>query len=215
MLSCTIADTKNRVLEIVVVHLYYCPFLRSSVDKHSMPSNSFGITVTPGFYYFCNYKYSEWHLLTKSGFSSSDSFELQLLMTSASGGQLLMRVLLMRLFLMIFITSFLQMHSSSDAFLQHKLPFCKFHCSSFILLEPTLALETLKFLSMVLQTWTNISISNWHFLIPCYHQNSKWHCQTHFVPTNSPFLMMTNTCILKSSIVVNLINKLTNRVWGL
>jgi len=30
-----------------------------------------------------------------------------------------------------------------------------------------------KFLSMVLHTWTNISISNWQFLIPCYHQNSK------------------------------------------
>ena len=28
---------------------------------------------------------------------------------------------------------------------------------------------------MVLQTWTNISISNWQFLIPCYHQNSKGH----------------------------------------
>jgi len=26
---------------------------------------------------------------------------------------------------------------------------------------------------MVLHTWTNISISNWQFLIPCYHQNSK------------------------------------------
>jgi len=26
---------------------------------------------------------------------------------------------------------------------------------------------------MVLHTWTNISISNWQFLIPCYHQNSN------------------------------------------
>jgi len=26
---------------------------------------------------------------------------------------------------------------------------------------------------MVLHTWTNISISNWQFLIPCYHQNSQ------------------------------------------
>jgi len=26
---------------------------------------------------------------------------------------------------------------------------------------------------MVMYTWTNISISNWQFLIPCYHQNSK------------------------------------------
>ena len=41
---------------------------------------------------------------------------------------------------------------------------------SFVLLEPN---DDLKFLSMVLYTWTNISISNWQFLIPCYHQNSK------------------------------------------
>jgi len=26
---------------------------------------------------------------------------------------------------------------------------------------------------MVLHTWTNISISNWQFLIPCYDQNLK------------------------------------------
>jgi hypothetical protein len=26
---------------------------------------------------------------------------------------------------------------------------------------------------MVLYTWTNISLSNWQFLIPCYHQNSQ------------------------------------------
>ena len=26
---------------------------------------------------------------------------------------------------------------------------------------------------MVLHTWTNISISSWKFLIPCYHQNFK------------------------------------------
>ena len=28
------------------------------------------------------------------------------------------------------------------------------------------------------------SISNWQFLIPCYHQNSeRWFCETPFVPT--------------------------------
>jgi len=26
---------------------------------------------------------------------------------------------------------------------------------------------------MVQYTWTNISISNWQFLIPCYHENSQ------------------------------------------
>jgi len=38
-------------------------------------------------------------------------------------------------------------------------------------------------LSMVLYIWTSISISNWQFLIPCYHQNSKETVLTHFVPT--------------------------------
>jgi len=38
----------------VVVQLYYCPFLRSSVDRYTMPSNSSEIAVAPGFYSFCN-----------------------------------------------------------------------------------------------------------------------------------------------------------------
>ena len=52
MLSCTIANTKNIVVEIVVVQLYYCPFLRSLVDKHPVPSNSSEIFVALGFYSF-------------------------------------------------------------------------------------------------------------------------------------------------------------------
>ena len=39
--------------------------------------------------------------------------------------------------------------------------------------EPMLEFKDTKFSSMVLHTWTNINISNWQFLIPCYHQNSK------------------------------------------
>ena len=89
-------------------------------------------------------------------------------MTSASDVQLLMRVILMTSASepLVFRTSFLQ-----NAFLQHKLPFCRFHCSH--LFFSTYAFKDTKFLSMVLYTWTNISISNWQFLIPCYHQNSK------------------------------------------
>jgi len=49
---------------------------------------------------------------------------------------------------------------SSDAFLQHKLPFCRFHYSSFVIPKLMFDLETLKFLSIVLHTRTNISISN-------------------------------------------------------
>jgi len=53
-----------------------------------------------------------------------------------------------------------------------KLPSCWFYCSNLFFSSCALT-GTLKFLSMVLHTWTNINISNWQFLIPCYHQNSK------------------------------------------
>jgi len=39
---------------VVVVQLYYVLFLRSSVDKHPMPSNYSEIAVAPGFHSFCN-----------------------------------------------------------------------------------------------------------------------------------------------------------------
>jgi len=55
---------------------------------------------------------------------------------------------------------------SSDAF---KLHFCLF-LWSLLFFQNLLMIS--KFLSMVLYTWTNISISNWQFLIPCYRQNS-------------------------------------------
>jgi len=51
-----------------------------------------------------------------------------------------------------------------------KLPFLLIPLLSFVLPEPN---DDLKFLSMVMYTWTNISISYWQFLIPCYHQNSQ------------------------------------------
>ena len=62
---------------------------------------------------------------------------------------------------------------SSYAFLQHKLLFCRFHCSLFFLPKPMHDFKDTRILSMVMHAWTNINISNWHFLIPCYHQNSK------------------------------------------
>jgi len=76
------------------------------------------------------------------------------------------------------MTSSLQEHfvfrstltSGAVLFRRFKLPFCWFLCSFFVLLKPN---DDLKFLSMILYIWTNISISNWHFLIPCYHQNSQ------------------------------------------
>jgi len=40
---------------VVVVQLYYCPFLpHSSMVNHPMPSSSFEIAVALGFYFFCN-----------------------------------------------------------------------------------------------------------------------------------------------------------------
>jgi len=115
-------QTQNRVVKIVVVQLYYCPFLRSLMDKHLMPSNSSELVVAPGFYSFCNDAQSEWQHLTNFNFQSSD--DLQLLMTLASGRQLQIRVLLMTS-----ASDDLQSLFSSDVFLQHKLPFCRFNCS--------------------------------------------------------------------------------------
>jgi len=57
-------------------------------------------------------------------------------------------------------------------FICFKLPSCWFHCSHLFFQNLSFKRDT-KFFSMVLHTWTNISISNWQFLIPCYHQNSK------------------------------------------
>ena len=58
------------------------------------------------------------------------------------------------------------------SFLQHKHPSCWFHCSHFFFQNLCL-IQRHKILSMVLHTWTNISISDWQFLIPCYHKNLK------------------------------------------
>ena len=54
LLYSTTVDKESEVMEVVVVQLYYCPFLRSSVDRYTMPSNSSEIAVAPGFYSFCN-----------------------------------------------------------------------------------------------------------------------------------------------------------------
>jgi len=89
------------------------------------------------------------------------------LMTSASGEQLLRRVLLMASASsepLVFRTSFLQTLQASF-FVEFIVLICSSRTYTWI--------KDTKFLSMVLHTWTNISISNWHILIPCYHQNSK------------------------------------------
>jgi len=39
---------------VVVVQLYYVLFMRSSKDKHPMPSNISELAVAPGFYSFYN-----------------------------------------------------------------------------------------------------------------------------------------------------------------
>ena len=97
------------------------------------------------------------------------SDDLQLLMKTASGDLASDEVLLMTSALQehfVFRTSFLQMLQTS---------FLLIPLLSFVLSE--YALKILKidttFLSLVLHTWTNINISNWQFLILCYHQNSK------------------------------------------
>jgi hypothetical protein len=40
--------------EVMLVQFYYVLFLRSSVDKHLMPTNFSKIVVAPEFHFFCN-----------------------------------------------------------------------------------------------------------------------------------------------------------------
>ena len=89
--------------------------------------------------------------------------------TSASSDLASDEVLLTNLLLM---TSSLQEHLYFRCiFLQMlQASFLLILLLSFVLLEPY---KDIKNLSMVLYTRTNISISNWQFLILCYHQNSK------------------------------------------
>ena len=51
---------------------------------------------------------------------------------------------------------------SSNSVLQRKLPLL-IPLLSFVLSDPILGYNTYKYLSMILHTWTNISISSWHF----------------------------------------------------
>ena len=78
----------------------------------------------------------------------------ELLMKSASSDLASDEVLLMTS-----ASDVLHNHFSSEPlfFRRFKLPSCWFHCCHLLFLH----------------TWTNISISNWQFLIPCYHQNLK------------------------------------------
>jgi len=101
---------------------------------------------------------------------SSSWWSSEPLMTSASGEQLLKRCFWWRQLLqdllsselVVFRNSFLQMLQAS---------FLLIPLLSFVLQNLCLNLKILIFLSMVLHTWTNISISNWQFF--CHHQNSK------------------------------------------
>ena len=99
--------------------------------------------------------------------SSSFWWSSEPLMMSASGEHLLRRVLLMTSASsvpLVFRTSFLQTLQASF-FVESIALICSSRTYTWI--------KDTKFFSMVLHAWTNISISNWHILIPCYHQNSK------------------------------------------
>jgi len=151
-----------------------------------MPSNSSETTVTPCFYSFCIHFQMKWQLSINFSFSLELLMIFSFLWRQLLVKQLMMRVLMMRMLLMIFRTSFLHNLFSSFAFLQHKLPFCRFQCTSFVLPKHMLDFKDTNFLSMVLHTWTNISISNWHILIPCYHQNLKVVLLNTFCSNNLP-----------------------------
>ena len=121
------------------------------------------------------------------------------LMTLASGDQLLSRCFWWRQLLMIFRTTCLHNFLSSEPlfFRCYKLPSCWFHCSH-LFFHNLCLIKTLKILSMVSYTWTNISISNWHFLIPCYHQNSKGNGNVkHILCDKSPPFWWWQTLVFK------------------
>ena len=109
---------------------------------------------------------------------------------------------------LVFRTSFLQTLpcNSSFLFVESIALICSSRTYAWI--------KDTKFLSMVLHTWTNMSISNWHFLIPFYLQNSKGNVK-HILFQQSPPFWWWQTLVLKCSIAVNLINKWTIWVWGL
>jgi len=80
-----------------------------------------------------------------------------------------------------------------------KLPLlCWFHCSHLFFKNLYFKIDT-TFLSMVLHTWTNISTSNWQFLIPCYHQNLRVYVKyilfQHTILHAKGKLEWYNTCI--------------------
>ena len=109
-----------------------------------MPSKSSEIAIALGFHSFCVHRHENnifWQTLKLPIF--------QLLVNNFWWGCFWWRQLL------IFRTSFLQMLpcNSSSLFVQS----IALICSS----EPMLHLKTLKFLTMVMHTWTNITISNW------------------------------------------------------
>ena len=160
---CTIADMVSGVVEWWFYNCTIVLFMRSSMDKHPMPSNSSEMTDFPSLCSFFIDIQMKWQL------SINFSFSLKLLVIFTFWWrQLLVRVLLMRVLLMIIRTSFVHNLSCNTSFL-----FVKFIALHLFFQNLCLILKTLIFLSMVLHTWTNISISNWHILIPCYHQNSK------------------------------------------
>ena len=147
--SCTIADTKQSSGDSGCSIVLLSFFLRSSVDKHPMPSNSFEIVVAPGIYSFCVHRHENnnfWQNLKLPVFQLLIIFSFwwssEPLMTSASGRQLLMRMLLMRVFLMMSTSGDLQNLFSSDAFLQLKLPFCRFTCSHLFFITYALFKDT-------------------------------------------------------------------------
>jgi len=158
------------------------------MNKHLMAFKSSELAVAPGFYSFYVNRHDNnniWQNSEASSLPASDDLQnlwwRQLLVSNFWWECFWWRQLLM-----IFRTPCLQNLFSSNASLQHKLPFCRFHCSHLFFRTYAWIKET-KFLSMVLHTWTNISISNWQFLIPCYHQNSKGNVKHILFQQCSPF----------------------------
>ena len=153
-------------------------FQLSPTKKHPMPSNPFELVVASFFQ-------SSAMLGVFKSFKQPLKLQFsQLLMIFSSwwSSDLLMKT----------VSGDLQNLFSSDA-----SSFLLVHSISFICSSKTYALKRdTKFFSMVLHTWTNISISNWQFLIPCYHQNLKDNVK-HILFQQSPPFWWWQTLVFK------------------
>ena len=170
LLSLSCSRDKLCVVEVVVVHFVQLYFVNAyQTNKHPMLLNPFELVVVPLFaifrrhwIYITAFESLSLHLLMNFNFwwfPASDELAYDELASDdviTSGALCLQEHFDFR-------------SSSLQMLLSFLFAFCLFLCSLLFFQNLLMISE---FLSMVMYTCANISISNWQFLIPCYHQNS-------------------------------------------